>query len=469
MNRAYRWFFTFIIPCALPLVLMRCTPQTKTSTLPVTIPDSFSVDGTNAIPEQWWTTFQDSTLNVIMDTALSSNFNLQTSWYRLKQAEAVVDRASASLLPDVEATMRGSIDRPRPDFVGGESVRTGISATYEIDLWGRIRSSVDAAQYRADAAYTDYQTAAISLSAEITRTWYQLIEAQNQLDIINNQIVTNENILSLLTSRLGTGQVLGVDVLRQEQLLESTKEQKTYALAQYRVISNRLSVLTGKPPGEQSFNLPDSLPQLPPLPATGVPSSLIERRPDIKQAWHQLQAADRDLATSISSKYPRFTLNTSASLRSNNVNNLFENWAYSIGGNLLAPLFYGGELRAEVDRNEAIKQQNLLQYGQTILMALREVEDAIVREQQQAASVQTIERQLDLARRAYERLQMAYFNGTSNYLDVLTALDEVQQLRRNKLSANLTLLDNRISLYRALAGGFETNIESEKQVLDNQP
>ena len=174
---------------------------------------------------------------------------------------------------------------------------------------------------------------------------------------------------------------------------------------------------------------------------------------------NELKAADRDLAAAISNQYPRLTLSVSASTAASTAQDLFQSWAYAFAGDLLAPIFRGGALRAEVDRTEAVRTQRLYQYGQTILTAFQEVEDALIREKKQRERIQQLERQVELAQQAYEQLRTQYFNGAADYLDVLTALDEVQQLRRDRLAAERTLVEDRIALYRALAGSFETERE----------
>lgn len=436
--------------------LMSCATQQTTTTLPFEAPKTFSEPGTSPMPERWWTTFGNDTLDALVDTAMASNFNLKTAWQRLRASRAVVDRASSGLLPSLEGSAGGSVSRAQNEDVASESISLGLSSVYEVDLWGRISSSVDAERFRARATLADYRAAALSLSAEIVSTWFQLAEARSQLQLVEEQIETNLKVLGLLENRFGTGQIRSVDILRQQQLVEATREQKTRAESQIQVLEHQLAVLLGRPPQDGLPRIPDQLPDLPPLPKTGVPIDLVQRRPDVQSAFNSLQAADQDLASAISSQYPRLTLSASASSATESASNLFEEWAYSFAGNLLAPIFYGGELRAEVDRTEAVKQQRLYEYGQTVLVAFRELENALVREKKQRQSISSIERQLELARQAYEQLRIQYFSGTTNYLDVLTALDEVQQLRRDLLTAELTLVEYRISLYRALAGSFET-------------
>jgi NodT family efflux transporter outer membrane factor (OMF) lipoprotein len=451
---------TVLTVCASTYVL-GCTGPAQTVDPPVEVPEAFAEAGANDVPDRWWTAFDDERLNTMVDRSLTSNLTLRTGWQRLQAAQAVVDRESAALLPDLDGSAQGTVNRTS----GGEVRETdaldvGLSTVYEVDLWGRIRSRVEAEAFRAAATRADYQTAALSIAAEVVRTTYRLAEAQNQLALVEQQIETNITVLNLLENRFGTGQIRSVDILRQQQLVEATREQRAFEESRIEVLEHQLAVLLGRPPQDSITAVPDSLPDLPPLPDTGIPTDLVRRRPDVQSAFGLVQAADRDLAAAISNQYPRLTLSASAGSAADNAGSLFEDWALAFAGNLLAPIFYGGALRAEVDRTEAVREQRLFEYGQTILVAFQEVEDALVQETKQRESIQHLEEQIELATQAYDQLRVQYLNGTTNYLDVLTALDEVQQLRRDLLAARLTLVEDRIALYRALAGSFETARES---------
>jgi len=436
-------------------VLAGCASQPRT-TSPLEAPSTFSESGDSDMPDRWWTAFGDQHLNRVVDSATAANFTLKTAWQRLKAAQAVVDREEGALLPSLEASGEGRVDRTSSDADGGERLELGLSSAYEVDLWGRIQAQVDAERFRAEATRADYQTAALSVSAEVVRTWYRLAEARSQRRLVEEQIETNETVLDLLENRFETGQIQRVDILRQRQLVESTRQQRAVVESRVEVLAHQMAVLLGEPPQSAIEVQPDTLPELSPLPDTGVPTELVRRRPDVQSAFRRLQAADQDLAAAISNQYPRLTLSASASSSTGGAEGLFENWAYSFAGNLLAPIFRGGELRAEVDRSAAVREQRLYEYGQAVLTAFQDVENALVREQQQREQIRQLEEQVDLAQQAYEQLRVQYFNGTTNYLDVLTALDEVQQLRRDLLSAKLTLVEDRIALYRALAGSIET-------------
>lgn len=390
----------------------------------------------------------------MIDEALRTNLQLAGDWQQFRAAMAVVKREKSFLWPDIQASARTAISRPEPDFAGGENLQVGVSAAYEIDLWGRIRSGIEAEEFRAQATYFDFQAAAMSLSAETAITWYQLVSARKQLELINRQIETNEDIVRLIRARFTGGQIRAVDILRQEQLLESTRDQRIIYETNIEVLRNQLAVLLGRPPQNEGRIAGDSLPKLPPLPATGLPLELVRRRPDVRQAYNLVLAADRDMAQAIRNKYPRISLNLEGQMRSNNYSSLFQDWAYTLAGNIVAPLIYGGRLRAEVDRTQALKNQVLYDYGQTVLVSFREVEDALIREQKQKERIEVLEKRLELARKTSEQLRIEFLNGLSDYLDVLLQLDQQQQLQRDMIEARQSLLEIRISLYRALAGDF---------------
>ncbi len=436
-------------------LLKSCAPKMTDVDAPIEQPDTFSYTGTEVLPEKWWTTFEDPVLNQLIDSALNANLDLAATWEQFNAANAVVRRESSYLWPEIAATGRSAISRPVPDFAGGENLQAGLSAAYEVDLWGRMRAGLQAEEFRAMATFYDYQAAAMSLSAEISISWFELLTARDQLQLINSQIENNEDIVRLIRARFTGGQVRAVDIMRQEQLLESTREQKIFYETEVAVLQNRLAALLGRPPQNVDAFPGDSLPQLPPLPATGLPLELIRRRPDVQQAFQLVLAADRDMAQAIRSKYPRISFNLSAQMRSNNYNNLFQDWAYTLAGNFIAPLLYGGRLRAEVDRTEAVKNQWLYQYGQTVLNSFREVEDALIREEKQQERIEILQRQLELAQKTNRQLRLEFLNGLTQYLDVLLSLDLEQQLQRDIIEARQEQLEIRIGLYRALAGGFE--------------
>lgn len=433
-----------------------CAHRTEPVPSPAEVPSAFTEVGTEPVPVVWWTAFQSPDINALVEFALAGNVDVQIAWERLREARALADRESSGLWPTLEG--EGLAQTRRPDFSTGDQIDLGLSAGYEIDLWGRIRSSAQAEAYRAEASAADYQTALLSISAEVVRTAVQTIVARQQSDLLADQLEANKQVLELLQNRFGSGQTRRVDILRQMQLVESTRGQFLFAQSRVRVFENQLSVLAGRAPGGLELDLPGALPELSALPLTGVPSQLVQRRPDLAAAYARLLAADRDLATAVANRFPRISLSASVSTEGNDTVDLFDDWIRNLAGSLVLPLIDGGERRAEAKRANAVKQQRLFAYGGAVLDALREVEDALVLEESQARQLKSLDEQVRLARSALGQLRREYTNGISDYLDVLTALTDEQRLRRELLSARLARYEFRIALYRALAGPLNTDL-----------
>ncbi|MBW8243590.1 TolC family protein [Muricauda oceani] len=465
-----RWRSLWVLVCVLSigLLYLNCSPKYSNLSPPIDEFQEFSTTGDTLVSDNWWEVFEDDQLNTLMDTAMRSNLNLAARWQQFIASRASVRSQVSVKWPTLEASAQTARTLPEPDFVGGENTQLGFLSSYELDLWGRIGTAVNAEKFRSEASYFDYQALSLSLSAEVATTWYQLQAAKKQLQITEDQIKTNEAIIKLIRSRFVGGQIRAVDILRQAQLLESTKEQKIIFETNVELLENQLSVLLGKQPQIAISMQASNMPVVPELPDAGLPLDLVRRRPDVKQSFALLLAADRDMASAVQSKYPRISLSGRGQLRSNNFDNLFDNWAYSLAGNILAPIFYGGRLNAEVDRATAIKEQRLYEYGQATLVAFREVEDAMVQDVKQTERLENIQRQLELAEKSNKQLRVEFLNGFSPYLDVLLGLDQEQQLRRDYVTAQLQHVQIRIALYRALAGGFDTgrNIEDQKSKVD---
>lgn len=442
------------------MFICACTPELSPIDAPIEEPQEFNISSGEPLPHNWWTSFDDPVLDSLVVTGLQENLSLASTFYGYRAALATVQREKSFLFPQIEGVSGVAANRPQSGFSEDTEYRAGLSASYELDLWGRIRAGIQAEKYTAEAFFRDYQAAAMTISAEIANTWYQLITARRQLDLLNEQIQTNEDIVKLIRARFAGGQTRAVDILRQEQLLESTRGQKILYETDLEILENRLAVLLGRPPQNIDYLEEGVLPQLPPVPATGLPLELIRRRPDVQRDYNLLLAADRDMAFAVRSKLPVISLEATGQFRAGSFDNLFENWAYTLAGNLLTPLFYGGRLSAEVKRAEAVKNQRLYEYGQTVLLAFQEVENALLQEQKQQERLVVLERQLDLAQKTSKQLKIEFLNGMSNYLDVLLALDEQQQLEREMLEIIQEQVEIRIGLYRALAGAFDLPEES---------
>lgn len=457
-NRMQKYTSTGLLFLGL-LLLTACSHPPPSAQPEASLPDSFSASGTSEPPAEWWTAFEDSQLNRLMDLSLRENFDLLLAWERLQAARALLRREASSKWPALDGRLQGQVQDPEPG--SGNSFEAGLSTSYEVDLWGRIQSRVDAERYRSIATAADYQTALLTLSAEIALTYLEFLTAGSQLELIRSQLETNRKIYGSLEGRFAAGQGERADLLRQAQLVEATTSQMYMAEAEVQLLKNQLAVLAGQVPGQLELDDVPPLPKLPDIPQTGLPAELIQRRPDVRGNYNRLKAADEDLATAVSESYPRISISASLTTEENDFSDIFEDWVSSLAGNLLMPLFDGSRRKSEVERSLALRNQRLYAYSQSVLTAVREVEDALILESRQSQRLDSLQQQVRLAREAQQQLQLQYINGASDFLDVLTALTNEQRLRRDLLSARLDLYETRIALYRAIAGPVNTSIQTQ--------
>jgi NodT family efflux transporter outer membrane factor (OMF) lipoprotein len=428
----------------------------------------FTKSGTAALKAKWWRAFDDDKLDAHIKAALQNNFSLAASWQRLKAAQAVKRRASSDLLPALDIAASGERQVEDGSDFARDNLSLGPEAAYELDLWGRIDAGVDAQRLRARASRADYRTAALTLSGDVALTWYRLIEAHNQLDLLKRQIATNEKVLKVLKTRFGAGQVRSQDILRQRLLIEELRENVLSQERRIQVLEHQLAVLRGQPPQGFKTEISRNMPALPEKPDAGTPAELIQRRPDVRRAYYHLKAADQELAAAIRDQFPRLTLSASYISEAQTAANLFSNWLATFGASMLAPVFDGFRHRAEIDRTQAVRHQRLNDYGQIVLTAFKDVEDALIKEQKQAERITNLEKRLSLAGDTYKQIRVGYFNGANDFIAMLEALNDKQQIARDLLSARQARIEARIALYRALAGGFATPREDNIQKDDPQ-
>ncbi|WP_052761146.1 efflux transporter outer membrane subunit [Sedimenticola thiotaurini] len=452
-DQYYRRIFSFrrlkglLMIALLPLV--GCTTLSGDPVTPVEPIGQFSRSGQVPPAARWWEALPDEQLQILEQAALADNPDLLATRARLDQAAALARKTGAQLLPQVEAGLS------RKESDGTRSYVGTLAASYELDLWGGLQAETESARQSWLASREALDAAAVSLTAEVADTWYQLIEQAGQIQLLQEQQQTNQQMLELVELRFDRGKVQATDVLQQRQLIESFEVQLADARAQQAVLRHQLKALLGKSPTDPDVTLPvGELIALPPLPATGLPAQLVQQRPDVREAFHTLRGAEADIATAVADRFPSITLGATLSSTAGGLSNLFNDWVTLLAAELLGPVFDGGQRRAEVDRSKAAARAALHDYSSTVIDALTEVEDALVRERQQSLLLQSLDRQLALTQEVVERARYNYTKGSVDYLTVLDALRTHQGLQRDQLTARRQLLSYRIALHRALSGGW---------------
>ncbi len=477
-------------------------------------PQAYVSSDTRPDPD-WWDRFGDPTLTLLERQAISGNLGLQQAVLRVVEARQQAIAARAAGLPSLTATgsyMREQIgakgvlessgvygqlnsladqSSPLNQFSPGLGTKVanaanaaldkitqpinlyqyGLDASWELDLFGRVRRSVEQANAQTQAQVDATNDALVMLEGQVADTYVKLRGAQALLKSQQDNVATAQGALDLTRRQQAQGLATGLDVDQAlTQLGDQQSQLPTYE-KQAQQAMNELSVLVGKTPGALDAMLapPGPMPTIPPVIGVGVPSELARRRPDIREAEAQLHAATANVGVATASFYPDISLTGDVGLRALDASYL-TNWAsafYSFGPSISLPIFKGGQLTADLRLARAQQVAAALQYRATVLNALREVEDALVAyrtdrvaRDRLAGTIRSGEQALYLARDAYT-------HGLANFLQVLDAERTLTASRQQLIQADITLTNDVVALYNALGGGWqETEASSDAPPID---
>lgn len=440
---------------------------------PVIVPEAFSGGtATSSVAEgRWWTAFDDDALDELQSKAFAHNLDLRRAFLRLERAMAVSDAADAAWWPTLDAS--GSISQSQrlfpvarnPDgsaqfgVVTQNSGALQLAAGYELDVFGRVKSQTSAAGFELLASRYDVDAIAMSISAQVAEAWYQLVEQRAALALIDAQIAANATYLELTELRFAEGLATALDVLQQRQQVAGSNAQRPLVEARIAVLEHQLAVLLGAPPEHLESPARAAFPALPALPGVGVPADLVRRRPDVRAAEARVVAADYRVGAAIAARFPALRLEGSYGLQILSIAGFFDNIVRSLTASLLAPIWDGGRRAAEVDNARAVLEDAVTAYGQTVLVAFQEVEDALAREKKQREHLVEVDKQVEAAQRTLDEALNRYLAGLDPYLPVLTALRQFQQVEQQRLAAQRQLLSFRIQLCRSLGGSWMRDLE----------
>ncbi len=412
----------------------------------------------------WWTAFGSDQLNRLMTDAFAGSLTLEQADARLEQAAAAVRQSRSARRLQVNGQAEIASRRTHTDGASTttDDTSAGLYAAYELDLWGRLRARTRASRASWEASRFDLQTAAMTLSADLSDTYFNWLAQNGILDTYERQLEASRRQLKAMELRYRAGQATALALLQQRQQVAAAEARLPPVRARIRELEHAIAVLIGRPAGSDLGLVPDALPSLPAQPATGVPAALLEHRPDIRSARWQLESADRDTAAARAARLPTLSLSASATTSADTIDALFDDWAANLLANLMAPLLDGGSRTAEVERAAAVARERVAAYRLAILEAIRETEDALSREAQQTRYVAALDKQLAAATRSEEESIARYRRGLLPYHDALAATVARQSLDIACLQAKTDLLTNRIRLYRALGGDWSA-------ILENQP
>jgi NodT family efflux transporter outer membrane factor (OMF) lipoprotein len=429
------------------------------------LPETFSLYRQGAEgPDKWWESFNDKELNNLIEISLAGSLSLKEAYARLIQSKALAVQAGSALVPNLTGKAGASRARQKRKntITSKETIKDyslGLVSSYELNLWGKIRSEQEAAILQASASREDFNTAAMTLAAEVTELWINIISQRMQKRLLKEQLKTNMIYFELVHLRFRKAMGSALDIYQQKQVVEKIKSQMPLVEAQEKLLLHRLAFFLGKAPDAEIKINRDGLPVLKELPSIGIPADVLSRRPDVRSAGLRLKAVDWKVAAARADRLPRIDLAASLNFNSESLDLLLDNWIIGLAGNLTAPIFDGKRRKAEVDRQRALADENLASYRSTVLTAIKEVEDALISEVKQREHIDALEKEIEAAKSALNEARERYRKGLNEYLPVLTQLLTVQNLEIDLIQKNTQLIRDRISLHRALGGTWMKDIE----------
>lgn len=428
-------------------------------------PGTRSASADAADTARWWERFGDPELTKLVERSLASNHDVRLAVERLDEARAAVGLARSDELPAVTAEgsatrSRGSSNTPGP-FRSDENdlYSAGLSASWEIDFFGRVRRGVEAAAADLDAAGESVNDARVLVAAEVVRRYSDLRGSQQRLEVARRAIAVRQQTLDLVNSMVKAGLSAEFDVAQAQAELSSRQAVIPTIEAVIRQNSHAISVLTGEAPGALVDKLAASgpIPAAPGTLAVGAPADLLMRRPDLRRAERSIAAATARVGVATADLYPRFTIAGSLSLEASNPGDLYDlsSRSYSFGPGVSWSVFNNGKVRSGIAAADSRARQSLLAYDKAVLSALREAEDALVglgKEQDRLAS---LSQAVASNRRAVELAESLYKSGLSSLTPVLDNQRRLYEAEDQLVLGQLAVTERVVDTYKALGGGWE--------------
>ena len=402
----------------------------------------------------WWEIFGDPKLSALIESIDMSNQNVLLAEARFRQAQALAAQSRAALFPTLDANASITRSRSPTGVVGDRSV--ALNSSWEIDLWGRLRRALESSAASAQASAADLAAARLSAQAELASNYFQLRVLDAQKQLLDDTVTAFDKSLELTRNRYAVGVAAKVDVAQAETLLKSTLAQSIDTGVQRAQLEHAIAILVGKPPSELSIApvpLAVTMPRVP----LGLPSELLERRPDVAAAERRAAAANAQIGVAKAAYFPSLTLSASGGFRSANAADLFTapSRFWSIGPALAQSIFDAGLRRAQTEQAIAAYDATVAQYRQAVLAGFQEVEDnlAALRILEEEAKVQ--DEAVRAARESVVLTTNQYKAGTVSYINVVT----VQTTQLNNERAAVGILGRRLvaaaTLVKALGGGWD--------------
>ena len=422
---------------------------------------------TSDIRDLWWKEFHDENLNSLVESALEKNTNLRIAYLNLEKAKASLGVAEASLLPGVNLNASYTKAKTSGETYTGQpqtryrSSSINLGLNYEIDLWGRVRNSVLAANESLNASKFDYDSARLSLSSSVAKSYFALVSLNMQEAVLKETLKTYEDTLALRKTQLDLGGINEMTYLQSKAEVERAKTSLTSVLNSKSQALTSLAILTGKSNDEILKGAVASAQNLPSSPEikAGISSDVLLRRSDVAKALADLKATNALVGVARAQYFPTLSLTGLFGFASDEFDRIFMGSAsvWSLGANLTQKIFDFGRTKNNVRVAETNEQIAAITYEATVRSALGEVRDALISRQNAKLSLDQVKNLLQSQQKIYSLAKDQYNAGYIGHLELLDAQRNLLQAKLQDISAKLDEVDSAVEVYRALGGGFKVD------------
>jgi NodT family efflux transporter outer membrane factor (OMF) lipoprotein len=412
---------------------------------------------------KWWEVFQDAQLNALEDQINVSNQTLKAAQAQFEQARAAVRINRSAEFPDVTAGMsatRSKLSKNRPNgrlspTTTYTDLQLPVDASYEVDLWGRVRKTVEAARANAQASAADLENVSLSLHAELASDYFQLRALDAETQLLNSTVAAYEKALELTRNRYSGGIASQVDVAQAETQLETTRAQAVDLGVQRAQFEHAIAVLTGQPASAFALGVAPQV-SAPPVVPPGVPSELLERRPDVAGNERRMAVANAQVGIARAAYFPTITLSASGGFEGTSITNWFNGPSTFItaGASAIGTVFDAGRRKAVNDQARAAYDQSVANYRETVLGAFQEVEDSLAALRLLEDEAKTQDAAVASAQHSLALSTNRYKGGVATYLEVITAQSIALTDQRVAVEISGRRMAASVSLIKALGGGW---------------
>jgi len=412
----------------------------------------------------WWEVYADPILNDLEEQAIAANQSLQAAMARVEQVRTGLKLARADRLPTLALSGSARRERTAGDFSSDGQGDTGnifslpFNLSYELDLWGRTKRSIEAADADSESIIADYQAVLLSLQAELARNYFALRAQDNEIALVNQTLVLLQEALDLVKSQYENGQVSMLSLAQAETELANTKAEVLGLQKQRNELLNALAVLSGS--SASDFMLVAEVGELqPPEIAPGLPSSLLERRPDVAAAERQMAAASARIGVAKTAFFPSISLTGNAGYASAEIDSLFDwdNRTWGLGPAIYLPIFDAGRNSANFERAKLIYEEAIANYRQQVLVAFQEVEDGLQGLQMLSRQGVFLTQAVEYAGQALMLSEKRYRSGYVSYLEVIDTQRTALQVARSLARLQGAQMSTSVLLIKALGGDWTSS------------